>query len=379
MDDIISTFTNNNSNKPDSPPQGATGPAGPIFHLEYPTIAPESSMGLVDSPQLSISEVIKTHTPNGADSLSKTNDFIGDFLADVLKAQQSLSVFSNETQIITGPDGEKYFTDGSGLFININDVEGDNAFVLPAHDCFSEIREITVPEDHSLCGAAVVNFDDNEKLVLEIYLPKGQKAKHINHNYIVDSFTLAGKSVFDVSDICLAIETDENLQSTCEYFTASKSVAVNFLTAPSRHYAFDRESNLQNTCACPSVIKAKNLPNPPCLWETQKECPHYSAETWEPIDLSISIIADSDENNLYGKNLEIQSKRIGFGHIIYRLLDLDTSETVLETPYDNETKEKTYDIFLDSLNSIGITEILPSFKTAEIPEGKVYTQYVANI
>lgn len=373
MDDIISTFTNNNNNKPDNPPQGATGPAGPVFYPEYPTMAPESFMGLVDSPELSISEVIKTHTPNNANSLEE-------LLANVLKsAQESLPGFSNNTQIVTGPDGEKYFTDGSGLFINVNDVEGDNAFVLPAHDCFSEIREITVPENHSLSGAAVVNVDDDEKLVLEIYLPKGQKAKHINYKYIVDSFTLTGKNIFDVNDICLAIETDENLQSTCEYFTASKSIAVNFLTAPSRHYAFDRESNLQNTCSCPSVIKSKNLPNPPCSWKTQKECPHYSAETWEPMEVSISSITDADENNLCGKNLEIQSKRIGFGHIIYRLLDLDTGETVLETPYDNESKEKTYDIFIDSLSSIGVMEILPSFKTAEIPEDKVYTQYVANI
>ena len=383
MDDIISTFTNT-SNTPDEPVNGPVGPEELVDDSEQPwhvSAAQKLPGGLVESFDLALSQLIKS---------TISGDFVKDFNYDIVKdlsklnvestnEQQTLPSFSSSTQIVTGPDGEKYFTDGSGLFINVNDVEGNNAFVLPAHDCFSEIRDIIVPEEHSLSGSAVVNVDDNEKLVLEIYLPKGQKAKHINYAYIVDCFTLTGKDVFDVNDICAAIEVDGNLKPTCEYFTASKPVSVELVTTQSSHYTFDRESKLQHSCACPSVKKEKNSLNPPCSWENQKNCSHYSPETWTPMQLSVSSVECADEaSDLPIQDLEIQSMRIGFGHMVYRLIDLSTNTVLVESLYDNETKEKTFDIFLDSIQSKGIKEVFSNPMTTEIPEGKVYTQHVAS-
>lgn len=374
MDDIISTFTINADNAEQEPVWVEEGSDEGIED------GPKNAAHQKDkeTPEIShtVFGLLSKFAPDGNYNwklLGSDNGIVKDDVDSPLTGVPVLS-FSSKEQIVTGPDGEKYYTDGTGLFVNVKDMDTNSAFLIEPEESFENTRHVVVPKYHSMEGKVVVSVNENDKLDLEYYLPQGHTAGGWFYKNILDLYSLTGQDTFDILDVCVFVDVDKNVIPTCEYFTASESVFISISGSESRHYAFDSLSKKSNSCSCPSVKKKQNLSNPSCRFTNQSTCSHYIAEEWEKIPLS--FVGSIDDYRV--DQLEAQTMRIGLGHNIYRLIDLDTNAVIVESLYGDETKEKTYEIFLDSLLSLGLSEIVEYTPVIGIPEDKVYTQYVAN-
>ncbi len=267
---------------------------------------------------------------------------------------------SNSTTIVTAPDGEQYFTDGSGLFVNVKDVENADSFALDPKEIV-KYNVITVDEsnnDKSQKAFIAEKDSDSPEIKIDIFIYEGQEILSVDFKTIFDSYTLLGQDVFDIGTIC-HIAKDPNKIVSCKFYTSQHSPSESNELVPSSHYKFDTLPKYKSNCSSPLVILAENNPNPGCKYAasgSQYMCKSYTPETWE--DHSTSTAVDS------GEVYTLQSRRQGQGILFWRVIK--SNNDVDQGP--------TEDLSFIKTGFTGFIPINPEEKPLD-----TYSQYVASV
>ena len=275
---------------------------------------------------------------------------------------------SNSTTIITAPDGEQYFTDGSGLFVNVKDVENPDSFGLDPKE-FVKYSVITVDEsnnDKSQKAFIAEKDSDSPEINIDIFIHEGQEVLSVDLKSIFDSYTLLGQDVFDIKDICI-IAKDPNKTVSCKFYTPKHDPSEPNGSEPSSHYKFDTLPKYNSNCSSPTVILAENTPNPSCKYAnsgSQYMCKSYIPETWEDHSTTVAI-AQIDNQEVY----TLQSRRHGLGILFWRVIKSDNE--VVQEPTENLSLIKA---IYESQGFTGFTPINPEEKPLD-----TYSQYVASV
>jgi len=272
---------------------------------------------------------------------------------------------SNSTTIVTAPDGEQYFTDGSGLFVNVKDVENTDSFGLDPKEVV-KYNVVTVDEsnnDKSQKAFIAEKDSDSPEIKIDIFIYEGQEILSVDFKGIFDSYTLLGQDVFDIKDICI-IAKDTKKTVSCKFYTPKHDPSESNGSAPSSHYKFDTPPKYVSNCSSPIVMLAENTPNPSCKYTdsgSQYLCKSYVPETWE--DHSTTVAIDSE------KVYTLQSRRYGLGVMFWRVIKSDND--VDHEPIENLSLIKA---IYESPGFNGFTPINPEEKPLD-----TYSQYVANV
>lgn len=272
---------------------------------------------------------------------------------------------SNSTTIVTAPDGEQYFTDGSGLFVNVKDVENTDSFGLDPKEVV-KYNVITVDEsnnDKSQKAFIAEKDSDSPEIKIDIFIHEGQEILSVDLKGIFDTYTLLGQDVFDIKDICI-IAKDTKKTVSCKFYTPKHDPSEPNGSAPSSHYKFDTLPKYVSNCSSPIVMLAENTPNPSCKYTdsgSQYLCKSYVPETWE--DHSTTVAIDSE------KAYTLQSRRYGLGVLFWRVIKSDND--VDHEPTENLSLIKA---IYESQGFTGFTPINPEEKPLD-----TYSQYVANV
>ena len=275
---------------------------------------------------------------------------------------------SNSTTIVTAPDGEQYFTDGSGLFVNVKDVENADSFALDPKDVV-KYNVITVDEsnnDKSQKAFIAEKDSDSPEINIDIFIHEGQEVLSVDFKTIFDTYTLLGQDVFDIKDICI-VAKDPNKTVSCKFYTPKHDPSNPNGSEPSSNYKFDTLPKYSSNCSSPAVILAENTPNPSCKYAnsgSQYMCKSYVPETWEDHSTAVAI-AKIDNQEVY----TLQSRRQGLGVLFWRVIKSDND--VDHEPTENLSLIK--DIY-ESQGFTGFTPINPEEKPLD-----TYSQYVANV
>jgi hypothetical protein len=275
---------------------------------------------------------------------------------------------SNSTTIITAPDGEQYFTDGSGLFVNVKDVENADSFGLDPKE-FVKYSVITVDEsnnDKSQKAFIAEKSSNSPEINIDIFIHEGQEVLSVDLKSIFDSYTLLGQDVFDIKDICI-IAKDPNKTVSCKFYTPKHDPSEPNGSEPSSHYKFDTLPKYNSNCSSPTVILAENTPNPSCKYAnsgSQYMCKSYIPETWEDHSTTVAI-AQIDNQEVY----TLQSRRHGLGILFWRVIKSDNE--VVQEPTENLSLIKA---IYESQGFTGFTPINPEEKPLD-----TYSQYVASV
>lgn len=271
---------------------------------------------------------------------------------------------SSDFNIINGPDGEQYFVDSTGLFINVKDVSEDT--FIPNHQS-SDIVEIVfnTKVDHDKSGINVSWNDDKTKIIATVNVPEGIEIKSVNKKHIFEYFTLLEIDNFLLKAAC-SIEYITNDTPTCIFYTAKGDVEN---VKPSAYYKFSQPSKVSSICSNELIIKDAGAVNPRCLYESNLgqsvNCKHYAGSKWETEFTS--------QDDL----IAIQSKRYGVGRIRWRAIEIETQEEIMIVSNTENSQEAFRDL-LDQIDIVG--ELIPSQgnKLSPLPQEKVYTQHVTN-
>lgn len=273
---------------------------------------------------------------------------------------------SNYT-IVEGPDGEKYYTDHKGLFINVKDVDTEKqkaVLMLP-----EEAVEIVMMEAETAkeSGAFAVWNEDKDKLIVTFKVPEGFSVSNIKKKFIFDHFTLLDTDQFTLTEVSTVGSSLQDIP-TCKFYTAKQSLPE-FI--PSPEYKFDRPSKFRGSCSNEFVVKNSTDVNPSCPYDMNDKatvlCPVFEQSQWEDV-----FTGDS----LEGKEIITQSRRYGLGHLNWRAINHETSEIV----WTAENPGNNLESLLDSLTGF-VNELTPVENSPEdpTPQDKVYTYHVANI
>jgi len=275
---------------------------------------------------------------------------------------------SNSTTIITAPDGEQYFTDGSGLFVNVKDVKNTDSFGLDPKEVV-KYNVITVDEsnnDKSQKAFIAEKDSDSPEIKIDIFIYEGQEILSVDLKGIFDKYTLLGQDVFDIKDICI-IAKDPNKTVSCKFYTPKHDPSEPNGSAPSSHYKFDTLPKYVSNCSSPIVMLAENTPNPSCKYTdsgSQYLCKSYVPETWEDHSTTV-VIAQIDSQEVY----TLQSRRYGLGVLFWRVIKSDND--VDHEPTENLNLIKA---IYESQGFSGFTHINPEEKPLD-----TYSQYVASV
>lgn len=275
--------------------------------------------------------------------------------------------------IVVGPDGEKYYVDNTGLFINVNDIKNPEE-LKNLSSSPENIVEVVIKENAniSLSGISVAWGDDKEKIIATINVPEGMNIDHVNTKYIFEYFTMLGVKNLNIHDAC-TVSYSLNDTPTCSFYTAKINETQ---LEPSRHYRFDRPSKYNGTCSNELVIKSNNSLNPVCMYDmnfkSSIRCDNYQTDNWETKYTTTSI---------EGRKILIQSRRYAHGHMNWRAIDDEDQAVIFISKADElSTSEKAFFNLLDSLDKLTdeIEEVAPT-PIEPLPQDKVYTHHVANI
>jgi len=270
-------------------------------------------------------------------------------------------------QIVNGPDGEQYYVDNTGLFINVKDTDGPpNQNVAP----FEEIVEVSfthnIPSQES---GVFCEWDENHtKILVDVKIPEGLQIERINKKHIFEYFSLLDVNSFKLREVC-EVQYDTNKIPTCVFYTAKENT-VRF--EPSPHYKFNRPSKYRASCSNELLAKNSSNSNPLCTYDKNfgqsVHCPMYSESPWETRFLTNE------------KNIVVQSRRYNFGQLNWRIINTETQEVIGMEEYNQQNPEATFSTLIDSFSD-QIGELTPHLveNNLQPPKDKVYTQHVANI
>lgn len=276
----------------------------------------------------------------------------------------------NNSQIVHGPDGNKYIVDEKGLWINLNDIESNASEITDYESKFVVSYHIVDQKDSNLMKAIVGELEE-EKLSLDIFLLEGSNVNNISYEYIYSTFKDSNVTEFNVNFVCV-VETKGLETPACKWFSPSKFQSEIFQGEASSFYRFDKLSSINATCSNPIVIESTGISNSPCnnadCWIA---CGSFEEESWN----YEAAVIDSNESVHH-----MESRRYGLGHKEYRLLD--SSQDVLIFQRYNDKSENTIKIDFDNavnqyFTSNDLTYSYSSIE-AEVPAEEVYSNYVAN-
>lgn len=312
---------------PTTGPQGASGPQG-VIGLPLPSTGPQ---GPIQPP---INEGYIVHDPS-------------------------------KYVIVNGPDGEQYYTDNTGLFINVKDVKVKAGYAeqMPAESIVQIVARDSV--DGKGVGVEVCWNEDDTKIIATVTVPEGVSVESVNKKSIFEHFTLLEVDSFSLSEVCtLTYSTDD--MPTCLFYTA-KASEENLV--PSSFYRFDRPSKFHSSCSNELVVKESADTNPSCMYDSSSKgtftCPKFIQNSWED-----SFLTQDKE----GKNVVIQSRRYGLGHLKWRAVEQLSNEVVAES-----NGKEGFDSFVSSIDEfLGELTEINTTKQETLTQDKVYTNHVAN-
>jgi len=286
---------------------------------------------------------------------------------------------SEDSKIITGPDGTKWLVEKSGLWINLDEVE--NAESLKNHNQYSlDIRTNYVdPSDELSFSAYVAESEEHNSptLILSVFIPHNSTFVLTSEKNVIDSYVYFGITSPQINAIG-DVKTESQYIPTCKFYSSDHSAQVSLNTFPSIHYKFNRPSKLYATCSNELITEGSSGTSTCPRRNNQTSCPSYESDSWATV---YGLVSNED-------TLSIQKKRYGSGTYRYRLYDNNNS-TVIFSDSDEfitaKNEGNTYCSFelFQKFVSEWIDEKGYTFEIVEINEEKVniemvYTQYVAN-
>jgi len=309
------------------------------------------------------------------------------FTAIALEEQNNLvtpdhpdpNIFSEDSKIITGPDGTKWLVEKSGLWINLD--EANSVQAIKNHDQYSlEVRTNYVDSSDELnLSAHVKESEEHESptLILEVFIPHHSTFVLTNEKNVIDSYLYLSMKSLQIDSIG-DIKIESQYIPACKFHSSSHSIQVSLNTAPSTYYKFNRPSKLHATCSNELVAETSSGTSICPKSENQTKCSYYESETWQ----TIYDLVGTDEA------MSIQQRRYGNGTYRYRLYDnlscsvvfADTDESITLKNEGNfycsfELFEKFVHEWIEENNFI--LEIMKS-NQEKLDIEMVYTQYVAN-
>ncbi len=282
--------------------------------------------------------------------------------------------FSGDYTLVQGPDGEQYYTDNKGLFVNVKDMNiGDNA---PTSISASpeEIVEVSYVkcDDPKSAGVDVTWNDDNTKILATINYPEGFHVNGVNRKYIFEYFTLLGAERIRLQEACDVSYSVEKIP-TCSFYTAQQNDTD---PQPSSYYKFDRPSKLRGSCSSELVIKNSGNQNPGCMFDGKmhlgaSHCDFYAQEEWK---------TEFSTTGVDGKEVLIQHRRYGLGHLRWRAIPVESQEIIAFSNIDEKDPEGSFWSLIElAKDSIGELVEVSNTEPEALPQDKVYTHYVANV
>jgi hypothetical protein len=319
--------------------------------------------------ELKIDEITKIDNTNEINGPSGPLGYVENSqLNQVVYHNQPLNI--NNSQIVHGPDGNKYIVDEKGLWINLNDIESNPSEITDYENKFVVSYHIVDQKDSNLMKVIVGELEE-EKLSLDIFLLEGSSVDNVSYEYIYTTFKENSVTEFNANFVC-AIKTKGLETPVCKWFSPSKFQSEIFQAEASSFYKFDKLSRINSTCSNLTIIESTGISNSPCsnsdCWIA---CGSFEQESW---NYEASII-DSNKSAFH-----IEGRRYGLGHKEYRLLD--SSQNVVIFQRYNDKSENTIKIDFDNavdeyFTSNNLTYLHSSIE-AEVPAEEVYSNYVAN-
>jgi hypothetical protein len=289
------------------------------------------------------------------------------------------NIFSEDSKIITGPDGTKWLVEKSGLWINLD--EANSAEVIKNHNQYSlELRTHYVDHSDELYLSAHVKESEeheNPTLILEVFIPHHSTFVLTNEKNVIDSYLYLNLKSLQIDSIG-DIKIESQYIPTCKFHSSSHSTQVSLNTAPSTYYKFDRPSKLHATCSNELIVGTPSGTSMCPKSENQTKCSYYESDTWKTT------------HNLIGSSetFSIQQRRYGNGTYRYRLYDNLSSSVVLADTDESITSKNegniycSFEIFQKFVsewieeNNFSLEIIKSNQEKTDIE--MVYTQYVAN-
>ena len=270
--------------------------------------------------------------------------------------------------MVTGPDGEQYYTDNHGLFINVKDAKLKAGYDNKPQMSAEDVVEVIIGDANSAkeVGVSVCWNEDNSKILATVNVPEGISVQNVNKKSIFEHFTLLEVDSFSLSEVC-EITYSINDIPTCLFYTA-KAVEQNL--SPSPYYKFDRPSKFHGSCSNELVVKESADSNPSCVFDMNPKatfaCKNFVQSPWEDAYLT------SDNE---GKDIVLQSRRYGIGELKWRAIEKDSNEVVATS-----SDQQGFEDFVKSISEFlgELTEVVAN-KQEPLTQDKVYTHHVANI
>lgn len=333
---------------------GATGPTG----------APEGPLGLTHSGMLGANGPAEPIT-SGKPAYGILKEFLDKMIKDMSDSEPQPLQFENN--IVEGPDGEKYYVDGTGMFINVKDV--DNSFILnPETSLEYEIHYIKAEENLSKLNKVELRWNEDQTTVLaDIYLIEGVQVDSIDKKYLFEHFTLLGANELDARS-AVKVTGDKTNVPTCMYFSEKQSLSEKYNLEPSEFYQFDRPSKTVSCCSHPQLQDSSAGAIAPCISRSaQYYCPQYSPESW-----STEYITKNQEVQVF-----INKRRYGLGSPAWIAVNAENDEVIIDR--NEEAKEKEFELLVSELvDAMGFETPVKFIPTKSLPLEEVYTHYVSN-
>lgn len=289
------------------------------------------------------------------------------------------TTFSEDSKIVTGPDGTKWLVEKSGLWINLDEAEDLN--ILKNHNEYSlDIRTNYVdPSDELNLSAHVIESQEHDSptLILNIFIPHNSTFVLTNEKNVVDSYVYFGITSQKIDNIG-KIEIETHYIPSCKFYSSDHSTHISLDTSPSAYYKFNRPSKLYATCSNELVTNGSSGTSMCPKSNNQTLCSFYESETWDTV---YSLVNSKD-------SLAVQQRRYGNGTYRYRLYDTNNKTVVFSDSDEFITSKNegniycSFDLFQkfvsEWIDEKGFIFEILDINKEKIDIEKVYTQYVAN-